>query len=60
MSPIEHEIEQWEGRKGSRCGIRPFGQRRIKENLKKKRKSIIVAGIKEKHVKNVPFSVLNS
>lgn len=38
MSPIEHEIEQWEGRKGSRCGIRPFGQRRIKENLKKKKK----------------------
>lgn len=40
MSPIEHEIEQWEGKKGSRCGIRPFGQRRIKENFKKKEKAL--------------------
>lgn len=46
MSPIEHETEQWEGRKGSRYGIRWYGQGRIK------RKCIVVAGIK-KHMENV-------
>lgn len=51
MSPIEHETEQWEGRKGSRYGIRWYGQGRIK------RKCIVVAGIK-KHMENVFLSVL--
>lgn len=52
MSPIKPETEQWEGRKGSRYGMRRYGQGRTK------RKSFVVVGIKKKRMENVPLSVL--
>lgn len=48
------------GEEGKQMWNKAIWTKENKGKLKKKRKSIIVAGIKEKHVKNVPFSVLNS
>lgn len=42
--------------KGSRYGSRQFGQGKIR--MKRKRKNIIVVGMKEKYVENVLLSIL--
>lgn len=59
---MEPQTEQWESGKRRRLGIRRSGQgtmgRVKRKKIKKERKNIIVAGIKEKPVENVLLSIL--